>query len=98
MVQREKALILLTLSGPIVYVTSVVTFFFMPEIIPAWITLSALYLASLVLAPAGFIACIVFVVSHKNAGRPKLRWILFGSLDCLFVFPAIGAFVTSGQL
>lgn len=81
---KEKTLLLLALSGPIIFISSIVIWTNSSQgfaQVPVLFFMSNL---SLVLSFAGFVGCIVALVNPENRSRPKLWWILLGLLDALF--------------
>ncbi len=83
MLSREDDMLLLALSGPVLITMSVAVLASMPLYLAQFLFLM-IYVGA-VLALAGFAACIVSLVSKKTRGRPKLRYVMLGLLDLLFL-------------
>lgn len=93
MLPREKTLLLLALSGPIIIVLGIAALVALsPWEAMMTVLFSTVYLG-FALALAGLAACIVRLVNPKNRGRPKLPWVLLGLLDGWFAFLFISLLV-----
>jgi membrane protease YdiL (CAAX protease family) len=87
MTTREKALVAVALSGPILLVIGSSIAVSSSDLDSALPIMAAFSFLGLGLAFAGFVGCVYKIVNRKNKARPKLIWVLLMLFDFLLVGP-----------
>ena len=87
MQQKEKNLLILALSGPVVFLLVVVTIMIFHLRGGPLVVAGVASMAGSILAFIGLYKCILWIVNKENRGRPKLPWVLLGLLDFAIVLP-----------